>query len=177
MARTDPHGVVVNIRLLGVPLDVRRRVMEHTEEVLREVQLLAAHDTDPTGREVIMRLARLRRDWPAGYRQLSVEVRRRLDGATEAGLPIVDVTYFADREIVDVMVSMEALFDELEELCRTGSLLTLAAAPECVAYRHWILGQYIDQLAGRAPVAWPEWAEHHGLRAEVSGPTISGPRS
>jgi hypothetical protein len=171
MSRTDPNGgEAATIRLLGVPLELRRRVMEHSEEVLREVQLLAAHDTDPTGREVIRRLARLRRDWPAGYRQLSADMRRQLDGATEAGQASVDVAHVADGEIVEVMTSMEALFDELEELCRSGSLLALAAAPDCIAYRRWLLGQYIDQLAGKAPVSWPEWAERHGVRTEVSGP-------
>ena len=158
MARTNQAGQVVNIRLLGVPLELRRRVMEHLEEVLREVQLLAASETDSTGRSVIQRLARLRHDWPQRYRQLSVDVRRRLDSAAESGMATVDVTYYADREVVDVMVAMEQLFDELEELCRTGRLLTLAEPPDCAVYRRWVLGQYIDQLAGHAPIAWQEWA-------------------
>src|SRR3954464_5949201 len=135
MVMEGARGKEVNIRLLGVPLDLRRRVMEHMEEVLREVQLLAAHETDSTGRDVIQRLARLRQSWPAGYRQLSVDVRRRLDSATEAGPPSVDVTYHAGRDVVDVMVAMEQLFDQLEELCKAGSLLTLAAPPDCAAYR------------------------------------------
>ena len=159
MVLESDRGRVVNIRLLGVPLELRRRVMEHSEEVLREVQLMAADESDPTGRTVIQRLARLRQDWPARYRQLSVDVRRRLDSAADSGLASVDVTYYAGREVVDVMVAMEQLFDELEDLCRAGSLLTLAAPPDCVAYRRWVLGQYIDQLAGHPPTSWPQWSE------------------
>ena len=86
-------------------------------------------------------------------------MRRRLDSAAESGLASVDVTYHAGQDVVDVMVAMEQLFDELEELCKAGSLLTLAAPPDCVAYRRRVLGQYIDQLAGHAPVSWPEWSE------------------
>jgi hypothetical protein len=158
----------VQVRLLGVPLALRRRVTEHAEEVLREVQLLAAHETDATGRNVIQRMARLRQDWPARYRQLSVDVRRRLDLAAEAGLETVDVTYVAGKEVVDVMVAMEQLFDELEELCRSGSLLTLAEAPDCAAYRRWVLGQYIEQLAGHRPMSWPDWVRDQGLTLDVS---------
>src|SRR5439155_11372499 len=105
MVVSGRSGQVVNIRLLGVPLELRRRVMEHSEEVLREVQLLAASETDDTGRSVIQRLARLRQDWPARYRQLSVDVRRRLDSAAESGLASVDVTYHAGQDVVDVMVA------------------------------------------------------------------------
>ncbi|MDX6219829.1 MAG: hypothetical protein QOJ48_1510, partial [Frankiales bacterium] len=36
-------------------------------------------------------------------------------------------------------------------------LLTLAADEEIVRFRHWYLVQFIDQIAGGEPTAWPQY--------------------
>ena len=48
------------------------------------------------------------------------------------------------------------MLDQADAFCRDGShLLTLAADADVVAFRWWYLRQFIDQIAGAAPVPWP----------------------
>jgi hypothetical protein len=50
------------------------------------------------------------------------------------------------------------MLDEADEYCRSGQhLLTLAADDEIVRFRHWYLEQFIAQIAGEQPVAWPDY--------------------
>jgi hypothetical protein len=50
------------------------------------------------------------------------------------------------------------LLDEADEFCRAGDrLLTLAAEPELVAFRHWYLGEFWKQVEGAEPVSWPDF--------------------
>ncbi len=50
------------------------------------------------------------------------------------------------------------LLEEADAFCRDGQdLLTLATPDDCVVYREWYLSQVIDQVAGAAPVSWPDF--------------------
>ena len=58
--------------------------------------------------------------------------------------------------------ALDAMLDEADAYCAAGEfLLTLQTPPGPLAFRHWLLGQFTDQLAGSSPVSWPDWAARH----------------
>ena len=50
-----------------------------------------------------------------------------------------------------------ALFDEADEFCRRGDLLTLAESSEVHAFRTWYIEEYVRQLDGGPPTSWTAW--------------------
>src|SRR5687767_7977328 len=89
---------LIEVRLLGVPLGIRQKALEHMDEVLREMQLLVTGGTEDDI-TVPARLARLHSRFPPSYRRMADDVRRLLDEAVAAEQPSVDVTYLVVREI------------------------------------------------------------------------------
>ena len=49
------------------------------------------------------------------------------------------------------------LLEQLEVAERRPELLTPLPTPVVVEFRRWYLGQFAAQLAGEAPVSWPDW--------------------
>ena len=46
------------------------------------------------------------------------------------------------------------MLDETDEFCRDGTLLTLQADDDVVAFRRWYLREVVDQIAGRPARPW-----------------------
>jgi hypothetical protein len=58
-------------------------------------------------------------------------------------------------DVVEVGAKIERLLDEADAFCREGTLLTLAASDDVVAFRRWYLGELTRQVGGAAPQPWP----------------------
>jgi anti-sigma B factor antagonist len=59
----------------------------------------------------------------------------------------------------DIGLQLLQMWEEAEAYCREGiELLTLAAPPEASAFRRWFVGEFARQMAGEAPMSWPEYA-------------------
>ncbi len=69
-------------------------------------------------------------------------------------------------QIADAVRHLGAVFDEADAYCREGEhLLTLATPPDALAYRHWVLEEFIAQIEdGRAPVPWSRSPYAHALQ-------------
>jgi anti-sigma B factor antagonist len=146
------EGALRAVRLLGVPLDVHRRASEHGATLRRELAFVELA-TDPAAAPV--RLHLLGRSLADRYGALTAAQDARLAEALEAGEDAVDLEYELPVQVADACDELEALFEELDEFCREGDLLTLVTPAEALAYRRWFLDEVREQLReGRAPRPW-----------------------
>jgi hypothetical protein len=51
-------------------------------------------------------------------------------------------------------MALATLIDEADDFAREGTLLTLAAPPECVDFRRWYLREFARQVDGEPPIPW-----------------------
>ncbi len=148
----------IEVRMLGLPLDVWRLAREHAEELTREMQLLAiSYDGEKPHQHVPTRLTELVDTLSRRFAQVSNEQDRQIAAASDAGLATIDVTYHLPPEAADASRALATMLDEADEFCRAGDLLTLATPPEAKAYRDWFLGEIVAQLSGAQPTPWPAW--------------------
>ena len=151
------------VRLVGFPLALHARSVEHHEELMREFQLLAIDP--PTSRpdhEVPQRLIGLIDELTQDYAGFSEAPDAERDAAYERGDESIDLTYQVPAGTTDAVVRLDRMLDEADEFCRAGErLLTLATPPDAAAFRKWYLAEFTAQLAGGSPTPWPEYAAAH----------------
>jgi hypothetical protein len=154
----DPLAVV-EVHLLQVPLQLRRRALEHADEVAREIQLIVTGgDAPPDLVAVLARVTHSRGHSSDSYRQLAADMRVQLDAATLAGNEFADAHYTVTGAAVTAVAEMDTLFERFDGLSESDQLLTLAAPEDIKAFRRWLLGQYLTQFEGQAPESWPQWS-------------------
>ncbi len=159
-----------HVLVMGVPLDVHRRSSEHGEALRRELAFVE-RVTDPEGAPV--RLFVLGAELTARYGGLTVVQDATLQEALDAGEATVDIEYDLPVDMADGIERLAAMFDELDDFCREGDLLTLVTPTESLAYRRWYLGEIIEQLReGRAPRPWVAPDLPAGAH-DVVGPTAA----
>ena len=137
------------VRLLGFPIALHARAVEHHEELMREFQLLALGPSD-----VPRRLAALVEEMMASYGSIGLAPAADREAARARGEATVDLTYHVPASITDVCLRLDRMLDEADEFCRTDRLLTLAAEADLVAFRRWTLGQFVAQVGGAEPTPW-----------------------
>ena len=146
---------LVEVRLLGMPLRIRSQFLRHGEGLLRELSLIRIgagqhRDAAPPARllEVAAELENL-------YLPFKAAPAPAIEAALAAGADFCDVTYTVP---VSTGASVQGLIDLLEEadgFCRREeNLLTMPASPQVVAYRTWVFGEFLRQLAGQPPRPW-----------------------
>jgi hypothetical protein len=148
---------LVQVHLLQLPVPLAEKARQHFEELQREFALIAARPH--AGRhEVPARLTQLVDALTAQFAGVNTEADEELEAAISAGVAQLDDHVLAlPQEAGEASRALDAMIDEADEYCRQGEhLLTLETPDDCVAYRGWYLGQIVDQLAGRPPVAWPD---------------------
>ena len=148
-----PNTPLRTVRLLHFPLQVWQRSADHHQELMREFTLMALRPD-------------LSRDVPGRLRDLIDRVQERYGGFTEmptaertaavaAGRDFTDLTYVVPESSRQFARELSELLDEADEFCRQGNLLTLAAPPESVAFRHWFFDEFCRQIDGLPPRPWP----------------------
>jgi hypothetical protein len=150
---TSEEGRLIEVRLLGYPLDLHRRAQEHHDEVLREFQLL-----DTTSDEVPARLLELVKEFTAAYASAIRPPDEVRDAAMARDDTSVDLVYAAPRAGASDALRMARLWDDADDYCRSGGpLLSLATPPDLAEFRRWYFGEFIRQLNGEPPVSWPDF--------------------
>ena len=149
----------VPVRLLQFPLDVQARATEHFEGLKREFALLSMRRPDSA--EIPSRLLALVAALTEQYAGLTDEVNRERDEAFQRGERVIaELVYDVPPAVAAACIDLSGILDEADEYCRQGQLLlTLATPPELVAYRRWLLEQFVDQADGAAPVSWSDYRE------------------
>lgn len=152
-----PPGWVL-IRLAQCPVALSLRQDAHLDELVRELQLLAADRNNPTAQATANEISELLHS-PAHARLTG---RRTAERARAEGLSHVDVEMAIPREFSDVVKQLHAVVSRADELCREDRLLTLASSPEVVALRTWMTEQIVAQAERDLdPTPWPDWFAAH----------------
>jgi anti-sigma regulatory factor (Ser/Thr protein kinase) len=163
---------LVDVRLLGVPIDLLDRTTEQHDALFREFRLLVEVDPDE-GHAVPGRLLALGDELTTQYGHFTVGTDAALFRARERGDATVDLDYRLPAGVGPAAVHYDALLDEADAYCQAGTeLLTLAPPPASTALRRWILGEFARQTAAEARVAWPDsdWCREAGT---ISPPTMA----
>jgi hypothetical protein len=148
-------GELVEVRLLGLPLQVWQRTQEHVDGLLREFALIAQDDEVRAGTPG--RLLDLVRELTAGFGGFSEAQRTEMEEALARGQAQIDLTYQVPPAAAGAAQQLGDMLDEADEYCRRGDhLLTLATPDEELRFRRWFISEFVDQLGGAAPTPWPE---------------------
>jgi hypothetical protein len=142
---------LIPVHILGLPLDVYQRAAEHSDELLREFALI----NEESSEHVPARLLKLIDELNARFGAFTEGPRTTLQEALAQGDHAIDLRYEVPPEAGDAATRLGALLDEADDFCRSGDLLTLATASEGLAFRRWFLDEFVSQIAGRPPRAWP----------------------
>jgi hypothetical protein len=151
-------NLLVDVRLLGLPVALYRQSAEHTDELRREFALiLRSQSLDEVS--IPTRLLRLIEELDARFGQFSAEPRGELAAALKRGDEWVDLIYRVPPEVKEATLVLGAQLDEADAFCLAGDhLLALATPPEPLAFRRWFLGEFVLQIEGAAPTPWRESA-------------------
>lgn len=163
MSTAPEHGELVQAHLLELPVALAARAQEHWQELLREFTLISADASEhgvQAGQHVPARLLELVDVLTRQFGGINTGAEDRLEEAIAQGRRVIhDHVLEVPPEAGPGVRALGAMIDEADEYCRRGQhLLTLAASPELVAYRHWYLEQVVDQVEGQPPVPWPQYA-------------------
>jgi hypothetical protein len=149
----------VEVRLLQLPVKLWGRSQEQHDALMREFALmqLATHEGEAE-RHVPARLIELIQRLNQQYAGTTTEQEDQLYAALDGGVDALDLTYVVPEGVDAASRELGGMLDEADEYCRQGRhLLTLAADEELIRFRWWYLDQFINQPAGRPPVAWPDY--------------------
>lgn len=154
------NGDIFEARVLQLPVRVWARSQEQHDALMREFALMSVpSDEADRQRHVPTRLTQLMETLTAQFEGVATEQEQQLFEASAAGVEVIDeVVYRLPRAVVPASMVLGEMLDEADDYCRQGQhLLTLAADEELVRFRWWLLDQFIDQAAGKPPVAWPDY--------------------
>lgn len=164
---TERGTDLVDVVLLELPLDLRSRAQEHSDELLREMTLIALQIDEGDGSALPVRLTQLVDQVQATYSAFVDQPDKQIEAAIERGDLVADrVVYTVPRTVGGVATHLMDILEEADEFCRRGEyLLALAAPPDIHAYRIWALREFQTQCEGAAPVPWPTFAAREGVTA------------
>jgi len=159
-AATDE--VLYEIELMRYPLRLGARAGEHYEAVFRELALLASSQVPgqrwgqgPGPRPVPDRMAALIDALGCPVTRTSGPEQRR-DDALARGETTVDISVLVPASVAGISVALDSMLDETDGFCRDGTLLTIGAPDDVVAFRRWYLGELAGQLGGGPATPWPD---------------------
>ena len=151
---------LVDVRIIALPLPVVQLAREHGEGLMREFALIKLADEEES--RVPARLTDLVNELTERFSGFTVATDAELAEAEARGDGEMDLTYRVPAEAAEACVRLGELMDEADEYCRAGKhLLTLVTPPEALAFRRWFFDEFIRQIAGEAPLSWPDYVAAH----------------
>lgn len=145
----DPKDML-EIRLLGMPVELFAHLRRHFNELGRELRLLAL--SEPERYPLAVEFSDL---------FLQVEYERRqvagidiLDEAINAGGAAVDLTYLTPPTAPTTMRRLGELLDQVYDHLSGRVLLSVPPPADLIALEHWYLGEFWRQAAGEEPTRW-----------------------
>jgi anti-sigma regulatory factor (Ser/Thr protein kinase) len=160
-AGDHPQVELARFSVVGLPLGVLSRTSEHYDGLFREFRLVADLERGRPEASVPTRLTQLIDDLGTRFSGFTGVQEELVSQATAQGLATIDLEYRLPADAVPAIARLDVLLDEADTYCAAGTeLLTPAPSDETVAFRKWLLGQFLLQASGGAPVAWSDspWA-------------------
>lgn len=157
LARDDPPSspAAPQVRLVGYPVVLGRLLDEYTEEIFREVQVLAVNaDHLGDGIGVLQRLAGLNVRVSTEWGDLVADQSAARERAEARGEHRVDLRYPLIDESRQVLMQYAVLTEELDACCRRGELLNPEPAPPLRALRRWTISEFVRQYDGEPAQPW-----------------------
>ena len=144
------------VRLVDVPVALYREVQQHTDDLLREIVLMADFEAASGTPGRASRLAGTAERHRDERQALAVTSERVLAAATGDA---VTIEYEVAVSSATSASEWAALLEELVELCRDGTMLSVPAHDDVVAFSKWVCEEFMRQLShGGEPRPWPEYA-------------------
>jgi hypothetical protein len=147
------------VRLVGFPTALGMAQSERVADLLREFNLLVIGQQRADAHPVPSQLLELVNMLYANYSADLEGPQRLLEEAYQRGDPTVDLVYPAVKETRAIIVGYATLMEQVDEYCRLGDLLTLAATPDILALRRWTIEEFVRQYDGLPPRCWAECRE------------------
>lgn len=150
-AEVSPSGSLLQVRLLGMPVQVFASFRAWYAEVRRELRLLAfAYPDDfPVAAEVADLALQVE------HERRQAEGIERLDEAIRAGLASVDLDYRVPATAPETMARVGEAVRRADRFCREHRLLTVPATEQQLTMIDWYLGEFVRQGAGLEPIPYP----------------------
>lgn len=152
----------VEVRILGLPLELQVRSQEHFDDLRRELALIAGGAaTEPS--RLPARLLALVDELEGQYAAVSEAVEVQLEEALHEGAETRDLVLLVPPEAEDACRRLREALEEADRFCAAGEfVLNLVTPPDLVALREWYLGEFVRQLHGEDPTSWDDWAAERG---------------
>jgi hypothetical protein len=146
---------ITHVEVRDVPLSEFLAFQVHYRELRREVRLLAlAHESDyPLAKVLSDLFGSLDRDLREGIHAEDI------DAAAAEGKATTDLRVNMPRTTAESIGRFLELLDLADAFCREERLLSLARTPEQRHFQQWFLGEFVRQVHGEAPLAWPDAPE------------------
>ncbi|WP_298461309.1 hypothetical protein [uncultured Cellulomonas sp.] len=158
---------LVQVRLVGVPLPLRARSVEHGQDLLRKLALVQIAAGQPDTRSVPQRLLDVADELGTTYGSFTAGPTAEMDAALDRGVETMDLTYEVPAHARAFIHQVVEVLKDAEEFCRAGKyLLTLAAPPDVAAYRSWIFGKFDRQIVGGSPISWADARQASNSRCD-----------
>ncbi len=143
----------VTVHLQNLPVRGYLEMQQQHDAMLRELALISVGAADPGVGEVPRRLLELTDEMRTRFSSTSGQFRDRVMEAHERGEAVTTVSMPVPPETLRWAEDFLMLFEEGDEFCRTGQLLTPPSAPRVAQMRRWIVGELIRQVRDKAPPA------------------------
>lgn len=152
-----PGPDLVQVRVLGLPIEVEHRASEYFAELFREFALIAERQPELRA-HVPGQLLELIDTLDSRFAGFTAGPRAEIAAAYERGAPSIDLDYWVPAAAGEAAADLNRLLDDADEFCRTGdALLTLAAPGEATTYRRWYCTQFMSQCDGHPATPWDRW--------------------
>jgi len=147
---------IIEVHILGIPVDVWRRASSHQEALQREFEIIRS--SGPV-ESVPHRLLELIESFKSQFGETSDSTWDELRLAAEAGETSKDLTFRVPAAAAQAARELKAMMTEVDVYCQGGDhLLTVPATSEQVALREWILDEFINQIErGQSPTSWDQF--------------------
>jgi hypothetical protein len=149
LSEVDPADML-EIRLLGMPVELFAHLRRHFNELGRELRLLAL--SDPARYPLAV-------DFSETYLQVEYERRQvagidHLDQAMHEGDETVDLTYVAPPTAPATMRHLGDLIHRVYAELSGTVLLSVSPPDDLIALADWYLGEFSRQATGESPAPW-----------------------
>lgn len=148
---TELHDVA----LVDLPVSLFLETQQHHDTILRELTLVAL--ATPEEATAVPRLHALARELYAASTEPQKPFRDAVAAAAARGDDIVTLRLQVPFSTLRGMEDFMLMYDEADEFCRKGELLTPASSAGVAAFRRWLVGELIRQVRDGAPPT-PFWS-------------------
>jgi hypothetical protein len=146
---------LVQVHLVGLPLQARTRFSQHLRDLTRELSLIQIGAVRSTTTSLPPRLLQIATELDTTYAAFRAAPDAVVEAALAAGEDFCDVTYTVPPSAGAFLQRLGAILEEADDFCRAEQhLLSLPASEEVVAYRRWMVAESARQLAGEPPRPW-----------------------